>query len=283
MEKDTRLAHDEADEQWQRWNGPAGLAWVETQELLDRLFQPFEALLVDAVTSAGRRHVLDVGCGTGSTTLAIARRLGDGGCTGIDISEAMLGLAQARAEREHTGATFIRADAATYPFGPATFDGIVSRFGVMFFGDPVGAFANLRRATTDNGGMCLIVWRSADENRFMTTAERAAAPLLPNRQPRRPDAPGQFAFANGVYVRSILERSGWKDIDVQALDVPCAMPESALLPYLTRFGPVGIALQEVDEQPRADIVATVRAAFDPFVDGEVVRFIAACWTVTARA
>ena len=133
------------------WNGAAGLTWVEAQEPLDRLFSPFEELLVETVLARGARRVLDVGCGTGATTLAIARALRGGNCVGVDISEPMLSLASARAERERLPAVFVRADAETYAFEPGSFDTIVSRFGVMFFADPVRAFANLRTAVRRGG------------------------------------------------------------------------------------------------------------------------------------
>jgi SAM-dependent methyltransferase len=155
------------DEQEALWNGPAGRAWVDEQEVLDRVLRPFEELLVGA--AAGR--VLDVGCGTGSTTVAFARKTG-ARCVGVDISEPMLRFARARAEREGVAVEFVRADAQTYAFEPGSFDRILSRFGVMFFGDPVRAFANLRRA---GGELRFVAWRSANENPFMTTAERAAA------------------------------------------------------------------------------------------------------------
>src|SRR5262249_24918271 len=154
------------------------------------LFEPFAAMFVDAVIAGSHAEVLDVGCGTGSTTLAIAHRLGSKGrCIGIDISEPMLDLARARAEKERVAATFICADAQTYPFQPATFDRVVSRFGVMFFDDFVRAFANLRNALRKGGAMQVITWRGPAENPFMTTAERAAAPLLPKLPPRQPDEP----------------------------------------------------------------------------------------------
>ena len=117
----------------------------------------------------------------------------------------------------------------------------------------------------------------------MTTAERAAAALLPELPPRRPDAPGQFAFANGQRVRTILEDSGWADIDVRPIDVACTIDEKDLNLYLTRIGPVARILQDVDDRARAEIVATVRPAFDPYVQGTDVRFNAACWMVGARA
>ena len=116
----------------------------------------------------------------------------------------------------------------------------------------------------------------------MTTAERAAAPLLPNLPPRRPDGPGQFAFADDRRVRGILEESGWTDIDIRPIDVECTFPETDLVAYLTRLGPVGLILQEADERTRARVVDAVRPAFDPFVHGSDVRFTAACWMVEAR-
>lgn len=117
----------------------------------------------------------------------------------------------------------------------------------------------------------------------MTTAERAAAPLVPALPPRRTGAPGQFAFANSDHVRRILEASGWTEIDIRPIDVECALPETDLLRYVTRLGPVGMILQDVDDNTRARVIPTVRAAFDPYVHGDDVRFIGACWMIAAHA
>jgi ubiquinone/menaquinone biosynthesis C-methylase UbiE len=272
------------DQQDKLWNGLAGQAWVETQELLDRMFQPLEDLLVDAVLVESKRRVLDVGCGTGSTTLAVARTIGaKGRCVGIDISDPMLAAAQARADRERTPASFIRADVQIHDFEPGSFDMIISRFGVMFFEDSVRAFANLRRAARDGAELRFIAWRSAAENPFMTTAERAAAPLLPNIPARQPDAPGQFAFADRRRVHRILEESGWTEIDIRPIDVACTLPEKELVRYFTRLGPLGLILREVDDRARRQVIETVRAAFEPYVHGAEVRYTAACWMVGARA
>jgi SAM-dependent methyltransferase len=273
-----------ADEQAALWNGDAGRAWVDAQQVLDGLFKPFEDQLVDAVRVGSARLVLDVGCGTGATTLAIARSLGASGCcVGVDISEPMLALARARAERERVPATFIRADAESYAFEPGGCDMMVSRFGVMFFDDVVRAFTNLRRAGREGAELRLIAWRSAVENPFMTTAERAAAPLLLGMPPRRPDAPGQFAFGDRARVERILEQAGWAEIDLQPIDVTLAFAEKDLDLYLTRLGPLGRMLAEADEQARTRVIAKVRQAFDPYVHGDEVRFDAACWTICARS
>ena len=266
------------------WNGLAGRGWVEAQALTDKTYQPLEDLLVDAVAAVSRGAVLDVGCGTGRTTIAVARRLGlDSRCTGVDISEPMIAAALARVERDGTTARFILADAQDFAFEPASVDTIMSRFGVMFFDDPVRAFANLRRAATDDGSLRCITWRSAAENAFMTTAERAAAPPLPDLPPRRPDGPGQFAFADEGRVHRILQESGWVDIEFRPIDLECTLPEKDLVTYLSRLGPVGLILQEADDRTRAQVIDAVRPAFDPYVHGADVRFTAACWLVGARA
>ena len=270
------------DEQTALWNGRGGRAWVDLQEVLDQLFKPFEDLLVEEARAASAHRVLDVGCGTGSTTLAVARRVGaKGHCTGVDVSEPLIAVARARAQREDELASFIRADAQTHAFEPASFDMIISRFGVMFFDNPVIAFANLRRAAMDDAKMRCIAWRSAGENPFMTTAERAAARLLPNIPARRPDAPGQFSFADRHRVASILQESGWAEIDIRPIDVDCSLPEKELVAYFTRLGPIGLVLEEADEQTRTHVMATVRAAFEPYVHGAEVCFTAACWMVAA--
>jgi SAM-dependent methyltransferase len=271
-----------ADEQRELWNGTSGQAWVEAQQPLDDLFRPFEQLMV--ATATGHSRVLDVGCGTGSTTLAIARHLGTTGqCVGVDISEPMLSLARARAERANSAATFICANAENHVFEPESFDLLVSRFGVMFFADPVRAFTNLLRGMRSGGEMLAIAWRGAADNPFMTTAERAAAPLLTNLPARKADGPGQFAFADRGRVQHILQASGWADIDIRPIDVPCVLPEQELTRYFTQLGPVGSILRSADEDTRARVINTVRAAFDPYVHGSEVRFTAACWSIGARA
>lgn len=195
----------------------------------------------------------------------------------------MIAVARARTERERTPASFIRADGQIHDFEPGSFDMVISRFGVMFCEDSVRAFANLRRAARDDAKLRFIAWRSAAENPFMTTAERAAAPLLPNIPARRPDAPGQFAFADRLRVQRILEESGWTEIDIRPIDVVCTLPEEELVRYFTRLGPLGLILREVDDRARSQVIETVRAAFAPYVHGTEVRYIAACWMVGARA
>ena len=270
------------DEQAMLWNGASGRAWVEAQPVLDRIFEPFTEWLTKACASGA--SVLDVGCGTGGTTLAIARQVGARGrSVGIDISEPMITAARSRAERQSTPASFVCGDAQSYPLAPAAFDVIVSRFGVMFFAAPGSAFAHLRRAARNGARLRFLAWREPAENPFMTVAERAAAPFLPNIPPRVPDAPGQFALAAPGRTLSILKEGGWKDIEIEPLDVECALARTDLDRYFTQMGPLGRVLQDTDASTRARIIDRVRAAFDPYVLAAEVRFTAACWRVDARA
>jgi SAM-dependent methyltransferase len=274
-------------EQHALWNGPAGHAWVEAQDLLDRMFAPFEHLLAQAALAAPGRRVLDIGCGTGATTLALARALGgEARVAGIDISQPMVALARDRAAQAGLDAHFLCADAQRHRFCPDSFDLLVSRFGVMFFDDPQAAFANLRAAAADGASLCCIAWRGAAENPFMTTAERAAAPLLPALPARAPDGPGQFAFADADKVERLLGAAGWRAVEIGALDVPCAFPQDQLVRYLGLLGPVGIALRQLDAATRARVIDQLLPAFAPYVDGVdggMVRFNAACWRIEATA
>jgi SAM-dependent methyltransferase len=276
--------YEKNEEQSKLWNGASGQAWIEAQAMLDQMFKPFADLLVETVAAESPRSVLDVGCGTGATTLAVARAHGASvRCTGVDISEPMIAVARARAEREHLPARFISGDAQDHAFEPASVDMIISRFGVMFFDDAIAAFANLRRAATDAAQLRCIAWRSADDNPFMTTAERATASLLPSVPPRQADAPGQFGLANEQRVSTILAESGWSAIDLRPIDIACSFPERQLVSYFTRFGPLARVLPEADDRMRARVIETVRAAFEPYVHSDEVRFTAACWMIASAA
>jgi SAM-dependent methyltransferase len=267
------------------WNTTAGRTWAELQDLLDRVLGPFVQPVVEAGFPGPGGRVVDIGCGAGATTLAMASKLGsDGLALGVDISAPLVETAKARAADAGLGcAAFIQADAQTYAFEADAFDAVISRFGVMFFDDPEAAFANIRRGVRRDGRLAFVAWRSPAENAFMTTGVRAAAPFLPQMPAPVPDAPGQFGFADGARVRRILEGAGWRDVEVAPLDLPLTIAEPDLMTYVTRMGPAGLALQQADDELRARIVAALEDAFRPFVrDGEA-RFDTACWQVAARA
>lgn len=257
------------------WNGAAGRAWVDGQELLDEAFAGFVPLLVDAVDPGAA--VLDVGCGTGATSVALAARAGR--VVGVDVSGPMLDRARERAG----AATFVRADAATYPFAAASFDAVVSRFGVMFFADPPAAFANLRRATRPGGILRCLTWRAPEENPFMAAGARAVARWMGPEADARPAATGQFGLADGDLARRIVEDAGWGDVAVRPVDVRCGFDAADLPFYATQLGQVGRALRGRDTATRERIGTAALAAHDPWVIGDRVEFVAACWMLEARA
>lgn len=268
----------------QHWTTRGGRSWAETRDLMEAMLRPFEPVLAEAARELEGGRVLDVGCGTGATTRALARELaGRGDCVGIDISEPMIAAAREATAELGLDARFVVADAATHGFPEGGFDLIVSRFGVMFFDDPVAAFANLHRAAAESAALRFVAWRSPEENPFMTTAERAAAPFGLEIPPREVDRPGQFGMADGGRVRRILESAGWTGVELDRIDVVCQLPERDLIRYFTRLGPLGKALDGVDEATFDRVVETVRPAFAPYVHGDEVRFTAACWLVDARA
>lgn len=264
------------------WNGAAGRAWVDSQGLLDQIFGPVQQRLIETLSAAGATRVLDVGCGAGATTLAAAATLKGSQCTGVDISEPLVALARSRAAHKGLPTRFVVADAQRHSFPSGHFDAIISRFGIMFFDDPSAAFRNLYEASADNAMLCCFAWRSVEDNPFMTAAERAARPVMPQLPVRQPGAPGQFAFADRKRVQRVLHDAGWRQIGIRAVDVPCSFPTAALEDYFTRLGPVGQQLPTLDVATRTAVVARVGRAFEPFVDGDSVRFMAALWRISAR-
>jgi len=241
-----------------------------------------DAVLAFAQAKSGMA-VLDVGCGTGATSLALAKA--GAKVTGVDISRPMLGLARERAAKAGLPITFVEADASTYPFTP-DFDLIFSRFGVMFFDAPVAAFANMRKALKAGGRMAFVCWRTPPENPWASSPLLAAKPFLPEQPPPDPLAPGPFAFADAKRMEDILLQSGFSDIRMEKLDAVMTMGDDLglVVSRMLQIGPLSRAVDEVDDAIRAPIAKAVQGALAQFVrpDGEVAP-PAACWLVAAKA
>ncbi len=264
------------------WNGEMGRTWVEMARVTDQLFEPLAAPLIE-VAGAGASALLDVGCGAGFTTLELARELGPGARTvGADISAPLLAAARDRADAAGVPIEFVFGDAQTFDFGPAGFDLIVSRLGVMFFADPVAAFANLRGAATEAARLRFVCWRDPAENPFMTLTARATKGLL-DLPARVANAPGPYGLADPERTRRILTEAGWSGVETRPFDPVCAMPAAELMTFLTRIGPLREALAEADDELREKVLDAVRAAAEPYVDGDRASFEAALWVVDAAA
>jgi SAM-dependent methyltransferase len=272
---------DLAAEQAAFWNGAGGKSWLAAYERIQRSIAGFgEAVLAGAAARPGE-SVLDVGCGTGSTTAALAHAVGkDGRVLGVDISETLVGAARAQ---NLSNATFAVGDAATYAFESAAFDLVFSRFGVMFFADPVQAFRNLRRTLRPSGRLVFLCWRTPQENPWGLVPLQAAAPHLPPFERPGPEDPGQYSFGDRARVERILTEAGFAAPSFEAVDRPVLMGRDVpdVLDNITKFGPLSrlfadAALAQVEKAKQA-----VAEALRPHAGPEGVRLAGACWLVSA--
>jgi SAM-dependent methyltransferase len=271
------------------WNEQAGPIWVENQARLDEQIRPHGELALARLAAAPGERVLDLGCGCGDTTLALAARVGaDGYVLGVDISVPMLARARDRAAEAGLRQVELEAaDVQTAALGEARFDAAFSRFGVMFFSAPEAAFANVRRALRPGGRLGFVCWRPVVENAWVGVPMRAAAEVLPLPPPPPPDAPGPFSFADAARVRRILEAAGFEAIALEPADLAMTPaggdPDRASELFLD-IGPLGHALREAGAGPelRARVRDAVRKAFEPHVRAGRVELGSAVWLVQAR-
>ncbi|WP_310542368.1 class I SAM-dependent methyltransferase [Phenylobacterium sp.] len=266
------------------WKQAGGQAWVDLQDLMDRLNQPIcDAVVAEGFPGAGGA-VLDIGCGAGATTLEMARRVGpQGRSLGVDVSAPLLEAARAAAKAQGiANAQFLEGDAQTFDLGEAAYDAAISRFGVMFFSDSNAAFANLRRALKPGAKLAFACWRSPADNPLAGAPVEAAAPFLPPMPQADPDAPGRWAFAKPERVQGILTRSGWRDIEIVPLDVPTPIALPDLMTLSLRMGALGAVLQQADEPTQAKVRAAVAERLAASETDGMVAMSSACWLVTAR-
>lgn len=267
------------------WNAGAGETWARFQEQLDRQVEPLGLAAMDALAPRNGEHIIDIGCGCGHTSLALASRVGPtGAVVGVDISKPMLEVAHRRPRPAASSAlTFRQLDAQTGDLGRGVFDAAFSRFGVMFFSDPVAAFANIKVSLKPGGRLAFVCWRPLAENPWMQVPLQAALPFIPPVTPPDPTAPGPFAFADPDRVRAILMGAEFRSVKVDPLDalIGGASIEETLKLTL-KVGPLGAALREHPEF--AEVVAdAVRKTLSPYVTPNGVMMPAATWIVQARA
>ncbi len=196
-------AHEQNADQVAYWNGPAGQRWADRQAAQDVLLKPVADLVGDRAGFKPGERVIDVGCGSGATTIAFARKVAPSGhVLGVDVSGPMLERARQSAPKD-LPIDFVLADATVYPFDPASFDLLASRFGVMFFAEPALSFANMRKALRPSGRSAFACWREPRENPFFMAPLQAVYQHVPKLPQQGPDDPGPFAFASEARVRRI--------------------------------------------------------------------------------
>jgi len=240
------------------WNGPGGQRWIKQSTQIERSMASItEQLFAFVAPRAGERAV-DIGCGLGGPTLELQRRTG-APVLGIDISAPMLDFARARIGSAPI--TFEVADATTYAFGQL--DLAFSRFGVMFFADPVASFANIRRSGARLAFAC---WRPFEHNAWAYVPFTSARALLPAGNPWDPSAPGPFAFGDAARIRDVLARAGWAGITVEPLDTTMLLGDTlddAVTEAMT-IGPLARASAELDDDTKSKIRELVREGLRPF-------------------
>jgi SAM-dependent methyltransferase len=275
-------------EQVEYWNGKVGETWVKMQDRMDRALTPVTAALLSLAAPQPGEDVLDIGCGSGETTLALAGAVGDDGrAIGVDISEPLLARARARAEELLSAADFIAADAASYRDDPG-FDLIISRFGVMFFADPVAAFSNIHALAAPDGRLCFACWQPPADNGWATFPMTTLAPLLPSQPAASPHAPGPFAFSDPERVHAILVAAGWTDIAFHALPFTMMIgdgcdPVAAAVDFNLRIGPAARAIRDAGREIEPAARAALAAALAHHESDGAVGLPGAVWLVSARA
>jgi SAM-dependent methyltransferase len=271
------------EQQIEYWNGTAGQKWARLYERTDQHLNAVTDALMPFACAAPGERVLDIGCGCGTTTFRLTMAVQPGGSiAGVDISAPMLAVARARAQAMNADIPFIEGDASEYDFQPV-FDLVFSRFGVMFFADPVAAFANIRKSLSPKGRLAFACWRSFPENVWAFAPFAAAKPLLPEEPPADPHAPGPFAFADGERLKSILSKAGFANIRVEKLDTVTNMgaDADAAAEESLNIGPLARAARDLPEEAREKIREVVKSALAKYQAPAGITPPAACWLVAA--
>lgn len=279
------LNTDEAD----YWSGPTGQRWVDQQARLDAAMAPVLKRLLQLAEIAPGDAVLDVGCGTGASTLEIARRIGaQGNVTAADIAETLLARARLRAaERGAANAKFVLADAEIHRFPPGAFGKAVSRFGVMFFTDTAAAFANIARALRPGGRIVFAAWGAPEANPWFRVPHKVAATRLGSPPPADPDGPGPMRFADTEKTLAYMKAAGLEQpaVRIEALHLA---PTGGAAGAAETSMQVGAAVRvmnamEATEEDAAAIRADLEDAFAEFQTAEGLRVPAEINFYTASA
>jgi SAM-dependent methyltransferase len=270
------------------WNGEASATWSSHPEKYDAMLGELgERVLAAAALSAGER-VLDVGCGGGQLALQAAHQVGEtGSVLGVDVSSELLAVTRRRAtEAGLTQVQVLEADAQEHTFPASSYDAVVSRFGVMFFADPVAAFANLLQATVPGGRLAFVAWQAAPLNEWVMVPMGAMIPHVGFPDLPAPGAPGPFAFGDAERLRGIVTEAGWADVAIEDVQTTVsaggARTADEAVEFVTEDTFGRMLLGKAEPEQRAAALAALREAYEPYVGADGVRVKAAVWLVTAR-
>jgi ubiquinone/menaquinone biosynthesis C-methylase UbiE len=266
--------------QREQWNGENGRRWIADADRRDRVLQPVLDALMRAADLRPDDDVLDIGCGCGATTLAAHAQLTEGHAVGLDISEPMLRVARTRAEHLDR-ISFLQADAQTHGYAD-TFDVVLSRFGTMFFDDPVTAHANLRSAVRPGGRLCLATWQPLEANEWLRVPGTVL--LAYGSMPPTDPGPGMFAQAEPDQVEATLTVAGWKDIRIDPIIVELRLGDDPVeaTDYLADTGIARRVLDTIAPEVQPSALAAVTEVLAQH-DDDGVRLAAGINLIYARA
>ncbi|MEM6627725.1 MAG: class I SAM-dependent methyltransferase [Pseudomonadota bacterium] len=272
------------DDQSEYWNGPAGQRWVDHSNRLEDMLAPFAERVLEVAEIQAGEHVLDIGCGAGLLTMKAAQTAG--GALGVDISAPLIVLARQRASRDNSIARFKLADASVFSTETKA-DVVASRFGVMFFDDPVAAFANIKASTKSEGRLCFACWQAMPLNEWVFAPLQATLPLLKEPPtPPAPNEPGPFAFANKDRVAELLTQAGWTNISIEPFTPPIKLPADDIestAKFTLGIGPLSRVLEEQNLEPAAIEAALVDQLSSAVTDDGFITMGSAAWIVCADA
>jgi SAM-dependent methyltransferase len=271
------------------WNSPATRTWSDRHEPIDKVFAGLTQMAMDVAAPQPGERVIDIGCGSGTTVLQLATRVGpQGHVLGADISQRSVEQACKRiAAGGLRQAEVILADAATHAFSRASFDLVFSRFGVMFFADPTKAFANVRKAIKAGGRLTLAVFRAREENRWLVEPTAAVRDLLPPVKMPGPEEPGQFSWADPARVRRILEGAGFQDVALTPRDPDMFLAgtgdAAGAADFAMQLGPAAQATLNASLQQRERVRSRLEEFFKSKDGPGGILLPGAIWSITARA
>ena len=269
------------------WNGPGGDHWVAHAERHDRALAPYgHAVLAAADVGPGER-ILDVGCGTGAMTRAAARLANPGTALGVDIGRPLVEEARAETARAAgpPNVRFERADAQVHPFAPGAFDVVVSRFGVMFFDDPVAAFTNLRRGLVGGGRLAFACWQSLPANDWTAVPMAALVEVLGMSDVPGPGASGAFSLGDPARIRTLLGASGFVSVHLaeEAHPMWVGTDVDDAVTYMRGQSLARTLLEGKDPEQVDAALSALRAALAPHTGDDGVALSSRAWIVTATA
>jgi len=274
---------DTSSEAQMYWNEEGGDKWVENIDFAESFMIPMSDRLIERIAAKKGEKILDVGCGGGITTLKLAALAGeDGGVLGVDVSRQIIDVAIKRAE-DSANIEFQHSDAASTEFGENKFDLITSRFGVMFFDDPVAAFKNLHLSLKPTGRLVFLCWRTPQENPWMAEPAAATFQILPPPMEKpAPTDPGPFSLGEAEHLTNVLQLAGFTNINLDPVDLSLPMSSvDTAVGFLTRLGPAADALKEASDDQRVEVIAAIRSVMEKYSNVDGVLAPAATWIVSA--